>query len=128
MILAGQCTDPAGRQVATALLEVVAPTTQLRREVPEHRLEGLLERCRGLKPMLTGVVHPCSAEALAGVVAAAEAKLIVPVLFGPRGNSVRSPPPQSSTLPAAASWRPRVRRSRRSRQRWPPALVRYRRS
>ena len=83
MILAGQCTDPAGRQVATALLEVVAPTTRLRREVPEHRLEGLLERCRGLKPMLTGVVHPCSAEALAGAVAAAEAKLIVPVLFGP---------------------------------------------
>ena len=86
VILAGQCTDPAGRQVATALLEVVAPTTQLRREVPEHRLEGLLERCRGLKPMLTGVVHPCSAEALAGAVAAAEAKLIVPVLFGPEGE------------------------------------------
>jgi len=54
VILAGQCTDPAGQQVASAALEVVAPITRLRHEVPEHRLEGLLERCRELKPMLTG--------------------------------------------------------------------------
>jgi phosphate acetyltransferase len=83
VILAGECTNPAGEQVATAVLEVVAPTTRLRREVPEHRLDGLLARCRGLKPMLTGVVHPCSAEALAGAIEAAEAGLIVPVLYGP---------------------------------------------
>jgi phosphotransacetylase len=83
VILAGQCTDPAGNLVATAMLEVVAPTTRQRRELPEHRLEGLLERCHGLKPMLTGVVHPCSAEALSGAVEAAAAGLIVPVLFGP---------------------------------------------
>ncbi len=83
VILEGQCTDPSGQQIATATIEVVAPTTRIRRDVPEHRLEGLLERARGLKPMLTGVVHPCSAEALAGAVEAAEAKLIVPVLFGP---------------------------------------------
>jgi phosphotransacetylase len=86
VILDGQCTDPAGKQLATAVLEVVAPTTRLRREVPEHRLDGLLERCRGLKPMLTGVVHPCSAEALAGALAAAEAGLIVPVLFAPEAE------------------------------------------
>ena len=83
VILDGQCSDPAGRQVATAILEVAAPATRLLREAPEHRLEGLLERCRGLKPMLTGVVHPCNAEALAGALEAAEAGLIVPVLFGP---------------------------------------------
>jgi phosphotransacetylase len=86
VVLAGQCTDPAGKQLATAVLEVVAPTTRLRREVPEHRLDGLLERCRGLKPMLTGVVHPCSAEALAGALVAAEAGLIVPVLFAPEAE------------------------------------------
>jgi len=40
--------------------------------VPEHRLEGLLERCRELKPMLTGVVHPCSAASLTGAMEAAE--------------------------------------------------------
>ena len=86
VILAATCTDPAGKQVATGTLEVVARTTRLRREVPEHRLEGLLERCRGLKPMLTGVVHPCSVEALSGAVEAAEAGLIVPVLWGPEAE------------------------------------------
>jgi phosphate acetyltransferase len=86
VILAGQCSDPAGRLVATAVLEVVAPTTRLQRQVAEHRLDGLIERCHGLKPMLTGVVHPCSADALAGAVEAAEAGLIVPVLFGPEAE------------------------------------------
>jgi phosphotransacetylase len=86
VILAGQCTDPAGQQIATALLEVVAPTTRRQRDLPEHRLEGLLERGRGLKPMLTGVVHPCSAESLSGAIEAAEAGLIVPVLFGPEAE------------------------------------------
>jgi hypothetical protein len=42
----------------------LAPTTRQRHQVAEHRLEGLVDRCRGLKPMLTGVVHPCSADAL----------------------------------------------------------------
>ncbi len=54
------------RIVATAILEVLAPTTRQQRQVAEHRLEGLIERCRTLKPMLTGVVHPCSADALTG--------------------------------------------------------------
>jgi phosphotransacetylase len=83
VVLNGQCTDPAGRVVATAILEVLAPTTRQQRQVAEHRLDGLVERCRGLEPMPTGVVHPCSADALAGAVEAAEAGLIVPVLFGP---------------------------------------------
>src|SRR5580704_11074234 len=38
--------------------------------------------------MLTGVVHPCGADALAGAVEAAEAELILPVLFGPE-NEIR---------------------------------------
>jgi len=53
---------------------------------PNTRLQGLLERCHGLKPMLTGIVHPCSAEALAGALEAAAAGLIVPVLFGPQAE------------------------------------------
>jgi phosphate acetyltransferase len=68
------------------MLEVLAPTTRQRRQVAEHRLDGLIERCRDLKPMLTGVVHPCSAEALAGAVEGAEAGLILPVLFGPEAE------------------------------------------
>jgi phosphate acetyltransferase/phosphate butyryltransferase len=83
VVLAGECVDPSGNQIATATIDVVAPTERLSRDVPEHRLDVLLERCRGLKPMLTGVVHPCSAEALAGAIEAAEAGLILPVLFGP---------------------------------------------
>jgi len=86
VVLDGQCTDPAGQVVATAILEVLAPATRLRRQIAEHRLEGLVERCAGLKPMLTGVVHPCSADALAGAVEAAEAGLIAPVLFGPEAQ------------------------------------------
>ena len=57
VVLDGQCTDPTGRVFATAILEVLAPTTRQRHEVAEHRLEGLVERCQGLKPMVTGVVH-----------------------------------------------------------------------
>jgi phosphotransacetylase len=72
--------------VATAILEVLAPTKRQQRQVAEHRLDGLIERCRDLKPMLTGVVHPCSAEALAGAVEGAEAGLILPVLFGPEAE------------------------------------------
>jgi len=86
VVLDGQCTDPAGQVIATAILEVLAPTTRQQIRVAEHRLEGLIERCRDLKPMLTGVVHPCSADALAGAVEAAEAGLILPVLYGPEAD------------------------------------------
>ena len=88
VVLDGRCTDPAGQVVATAILEVLAPTIRQTVEVAEHRLEGLIERCRDLKPMPTGVVHPCSADALAGAVEAAEAGLILPVLYGPT-NEIR---------------------------------------
>ena len=86
IVLDGECTDPAGQIVATAILEVLAPTTRQQYQVAEHRLEGLVERCKGLEPMLTGVVHPCSADALAGAVEAAAAGLILPVLFGPEAE------------------------------------------
>src|SRR5271166_5025503 len=83
VVLDGQCADPSGRVVATAILDVLAPTTRQQYQVAEHRLEGLIERCRSLKPMLTGVVHPCSADALIGAIEAADAELILPVLYGP---------------------------------------------
>ena len=86
VILDGRCADAAGQVFATATLEVLAPTTQQRSEVSEPRLEGLIDRCRNLPPMLTAVVHPCSADALAGAIEAAQANLIVPVLFGPEAE------------------------------------------
>src|SRR5271155_4913284 len=86
VVLDGQCTDAAGQVVATAILEVLAPTTRQKYQVAERRLDGLISRRRGIKPMLTGVVHPCSADALAGAVEAAATGLILPVLFGPEAE------------------------------------------
>jgi len=83
VVLAGECRDATGRQIASAVLEVQAPASRMQRDRPEHRLDGLLARCHGLEPVLTGVVHPCSIESLSGALEAAEAGLIVPVLFGP---------------------------------------------
>ncbi len=84
VVLDGLCMGPGGQVIATATLEVQAPTTRQQREVAEHRLDALLDQCRDLKPLLTGVVHPCNADALIGAVQGAEAGLILPVLFGPR--------------------------------------------
>ena len=46
VVLEGQCADPTGQVVATAILEVLAPTTRQQLDVAEHRLDGLIERCR----------------------------------------------------------------------------------
>ncbi len=83
LLLDGQCTDASGTIIATATLEVVPAAQRVEQQQPEHRLDGLLTRCAGLPPTLTGVVHPLSADALAGAAEAAAAGLIVPVLFGP---------------------------------------------
>jgi phosphotransacetylase len=47
------------------------------------KYEKLLERCAGLDPVPTAVVHPCEATALAGAVEAAKKGLIAPILVGP---------------------------------------------
>jgi phosphate acetyltransferase len=84
--LDGQCLDAAGGVIATATLEAVASEKPVSVEIAPHRLAGLLDRCAALKPMRTGVVHPCSATAIAGALEAAEAGLIEPVLFGPEAD------------------------------------------
>ena len=58
---------------------------------PEHpidtlRYRRLLELSRGLSPITVAVVHPCSAEALAGAIAAADMGLIIPILIGPEAK------------------------------------------
>jgi phosphate acetyltransferase len=45
--------------------------------------QTVLERCRSLSPITTAVAYPCEATALTGVVEAAEAGLIQPILVGP---------------------------------------------
>jgi phosphate acetyltransferase/phosphate butyryltransferase len=83
VLLEGQCIDASGSLIASAVLEVEAPKSKLKQARAEHRLDSLVEECRGLKPLATGVVHPCSASALEGALEAAHDDLIIPVLFGP---------------------------------------------
>jgi phosphotransacetylase len=48
------------------------------------KYESLLKRCRSLAPVPTAVAYPCEASALAGAVEAAQHKLIIPFLIGPK--------------------------------------------
>ena len=50
------------------------------------KYDQLLARCRTLGPVVTAVVHPCEATALAGALDAAAAGLIDPILVGPAGK------------------------------------------
>ena len=81
IIMDARYTDADGRVLANGTLEVIAPEKSLPLKTP-HSLDQLLTLCRGLPPMLTGVVWPMSEESLIGAVAAPN--LITPVLYGPK--------------------------------------------
>ena len=83
VVLDGKCTDASGSIIASAVLEVEPSSFKVRQATAEHCLDRLVDECRGLKPILTGVVYPCSAGALGGAIDAAKVGLITPVLFGP---------------------------------------------
>jgi len=53
-------------------------------EARHDAYENLLRRCRAVEPVVTVVAYPCEETALSGAVEAAEARLIVPILVGPR--------------------------------------------
>jgi phosphotransacetylase len=55
----------------------------------EHAYDELLDRCRSLDPVVAAVVFPCEATALKGAVEAARARLIKPILIGPRPRILR---------------------------------------
>ena len=58
-----------------------AVVSQLR----EHdKYERLLAATRGLEPLVTAVAHPCDESSLRGALDAADARLIVPILVGPK--------------------------------------------
>jgi phosphate acetyltransferase len=90
------CTNQDGQKVISGTAEVLAPTEKIKRErieLPEvtfldreARYQHLLARAKGMPPALMAVAHPCDAESLGGVVTAAEAGLIVPILVGPVGK------------------------------------------
>jgi phosphotransacetylase/acyl dehydratase len=87
-----RCADDRGTEYVKGTVEVVAPKQKVReplRELPtvqvrrEDRYLELLRRCEGIAPANTAVVHPCSDDALAGPIQAAERGLINPILVGP---------------------------------------------
>ena len=44
----------------------------------------MLATCRNMKPIPTAVAHPCEESALSGAVEAANLRIIIPILVGPR--------------------------------------------
>ena len=90
-----QCVNQRGEEVISGTATTLAPTEKIRRprtELPEvqlhrhDRYRELIDRCAGLEPMPTAVVHPCDEVSLAGAVRSAEARLIKPVLIGPEAK------------------------------------------
>ena len=58
-----------------------AVVSQLR---PHEKYERLVAATKGLQPLATAVAHPCDETSLMGVLDAAQAKIIVPILVGPK--------------------------------------------
>jgi phosphotransacetylase len=61
-----------------------AATPDAKTERRHDAYEKLLRRCHELEPVVTAVAFPCEETALAGSIEAAEARLISPILVGPR--------------------------------------------
>ncbi len=91
-----QCVNQEGRTVIRGTAEVLAPTEKVRRpraRLPELRLhdpaaryQRLLDLARGRPAIRIGVCQPWDAPSLAGVLAAADAGLVEPVLVGNRAR------------------------------------------
>jgi phosphate acetyltransferase/phosphate butyryltransferase len=87
-------TNQRGEIAIDGVAEVIAPTEKISRErvtLPEVELREkgdhyrqLVQQTRGLDPIRTAVVHPVDTASLLGAIEAAKAKLIVPVLVGPK--------------------------------------------
>ncbi len=86
------CTNQRGEQVLTGTATVIAPANKVSlpraslsdATVRDHdHFDRFLRDARQLPPILTAVVHPCSAEAIAAAIEARDEGLITPVLVGP---------------------------------------------
>lgn len=86
------CVNDKGEDVAAGTAVVMAPTVKMRIprpdlpvvEVQDHnRYEAMIASCRGMKPLVTAVVHPVKAHVIEAVADAVRENLIIPVLIGP---------------------------------------------
>jgi len=93
--LACRATGPQGVVLAEGEVEVLPPTTDEERALPQMTglrphagkvMADLFARCRALPPVPTAVAHPCGAESLRGAILAAQQGLITPILTGPDGR------------------------------------------
>lgn len=83
IIMDGSLVTADVELIATATLIVEPPVERLECDIAPHRLEHLIERCKALKPVLTGVVHPCNVDSIKGALDAMHALIIDPVFYGP---------------------------------------------
>jgi phosphate acetyltransferase len=90
-----RCVNQRSEVVITGTAVTIAPTERIsapRVELPEvqlrrhDRYQELIDRCAGLEPIPTAVVHPCDEVSLEGAVRAAQGHLIKPVLIGPEAK------------------------------------------
>jgi phosphate acetyltransferase len=92
VVLDTRCANQRGEEVLSGIATVVAPAKKLSLPIvsrPEASLRNhdhfdrFLREARQLPPMLTAVVHPCSAEAVGAAIEARDEGLITPILVGP---------------------------------------------
>ncbi len=88
-------TNQRGEEVLTGVATVIAPEKSIewpRAELPEVRLrrhdryEEFVAEARGLPPIGAAIVHPCSREAILGMIEARDQGLLDPLLIGPEGK------------------------------------------
>lgn len=96
LVLDTRCSNQRGERVILGKAEVMAPTEKLRlhrTDLPAVQLadknlryDKLLDAAQRCAKVRMGVVHPCSADALEGAVAAHRLGLIDAVLIGPEAR------------------------------------------
>ena len=70
----------------TGAMTKKATVSRLREDDRHDKYERLLAATHGLAPLSTAVAHPCDESSLRGTLDAAEARLIVPILVGPKAK------------------------------------------
>ena len=82
------------------------------------KYELLLERCRGLAPIVTAVAWPCDETSLSGAIDAAKQGLITPILVGPSATITELARSKGIDLGGAEIVDVAGRAARRPRGRW----------